>query len=391
MTIQLFKTKVHQEAIDNVNQVLTSGWLGLGPVVEEFENAFAKYTGAKYAVAFSSGTAALHVAAHLLELDHMSPVVSTPMTFVSSNHVLLYEGYHIRFADIDLSTGNLDLYHIHQACKYYHPKALMFVHYAGNTGDLDLLYEIADMYKLTIIEDAAHAAGARYYYDKSDQWEMVGKRAKFACFSFHAVKNLALGDGGMLTTTDEEIAVRARSLRWLGIDKSTSDRVKGGLYGWKYNVTSVGYKSYMNDINAAIGLGQLVHLDADNSRRKEIYHMYQAAGVPVLHAPRGSSHHMVVMLADNSKQKEKIMQALVDNDIQYGCHYTPNYYYNMYKNVPRENECADTEEFYSRCITLPTHLYLSNDDVCKVAEVIQGVRKKCNGWKGLAGESLLCS
>jgi perosamine synthetase len=374
--ISLFKTKVHEDAIKNVEEVLRSGWIGLGPKVEEFEKKFAEYIGAPYAVAFSSATAALHVAVKLLNLRPGANVITTPLTFVSSNHVLLYENLTPIFADIDMLTGNLSYGSIRKACRLYtmpkaidktfHPRVLMFVHYGGNIGDLDLLYEIAQEYKLTIIEDCAHACGGSFNGEK------VGKRAKLACFSFHAVKNMPTGDGGMLTTTDEEFAHRAKTLRWLGIDKSTADRT-GPTYGWQYDVKEVGYKYYMNDITAALGLGQLPHLDEDNTKRKEIYGVYKKAGLPMLSAKPGAAHHLAVMLAETAEQKDLITTCLTEDRIQWGCHYLPNYEYEMYKDYTRIDGCCKTEEFFQRCISLPNHLYLTNADIEQVVKTIQEV------------------
>lgn len=362
--IPLFKTKVHSEAMENVQKVLESGWIGLGPKTEEFEAAFCSYIGCQYAIAFSSATAALHTAVKLAGWKQNYSVLSTPLTFVSTNHVLLYENVVPIFADTDLSTGCLDFGSIRRMCRLYRPQGLMIVHYGGCVVDLDLLYEIAREYHLTIIEDCAHACGARYGN------EMVGARSKFACFSFHAVKNLPVGDGGMLTTNDEEIAQRAKQLRWLGIDKSTSERSKQ-IYGWRYDVKELGYKYYMNDINAAMGLGQLPHLDTDNTIRRGIYEVYKNAGLPMTSMPLGSSHHLAVMLAENREQKEQIMSRLTEHDIQYGVHYLPNYRYPIYKNVIRE--CKKTEEFYDRCISLPNHLYLQPEDLTKVIDVVKEV------------------
>jgi perosamine synthetase len=380
--IQLFKTKIHEEAIRNVEEVLRSGWVGLGPKVEEFEKKFAEYIGAPYAVAFSSATAALHVAVRLLNLRPGADVITTPLTFVSSNHVLLYENLTPIFADIDIQTGNLSLDSIRKACrlhtipkvidKTFHPRVLMFVHYGGNVGDLDLLYEIAQEYKLTIIEDCAHAAGAMYCRHHSDHQERVGARAKLACFSFHAVKNMPTGDGGMLTTTDEEFAHRAKTLRWLGVDKSTADRT-GPTYGWRYDVKEVGFKSYMNDITAALGLGQLPHLDTDNTLRVGIYETYKNAGLPMLPSKPGYAHHLAVMLAETAEQKEKIQKSLTEDNIQHGCHYLPNYYYSMYKDNIRIDGCHNTEDFYNRCISLPNHLYLQPEDLMQVVDTVKEV------------------
>jgi len=253
-----------------------------------------------------------------------------------------------------------------------YPKALMFVHYGGNVGDLDLLYEIAQEYKVTVIEDCAHATGAQYRPYHMCHFERVGHRAKLACFSFHAVKNMPTGDGGMLTTTDEEFAHRARNLRWLGVDKSTKERT-GPTYGWRYDVKEVGFKSYMNDITAALGLGQLPYLDTDNTLRVGIYETYKNAGLPMLPSKPGYAHHLAVMLADTPEQREKITANLTKHDIQFGCHYLPNYYYSMYKDALRVDGCHKTEDFYSRCISLPNHLYLQPEDLMRVVDAVKEI------------------
>ena len=247
--IPLFRTHIYQESIDNVNAVLRSGWLGLGPKTEEFEKAFCGYIGCKYAIALNSCTAALQLAVELADLPKSSRVLTTPLTFVATNHVLLQYGLDPIFVDIDPLTGNMSLESIRRLLRLYgrgehnttRPRAIMAVHYGGHPIPIDFLYEIGKEFRLTIIEDAAHACGASYLGKK------IGADSKFCCFSFHAVKNLAVGDGGMLCTNDEEIANKARKLRWFGIDKNSADRSNGG-YSWQYGVETLGYKLHMNDI-----------------------------------------------------------------------------------------------------------------------------------------------
>jgi len=374
--IPLFRTKIYQEAIDNVVATLQSGWLGLGPRVEEFEKAFCDYIGCKYAVALNSGTAALQLAMELLDLPRGSRVISTPLTFVATNHEILRAGCEPIFADTDIITGNMNDFSVRRLCRLFgkgehntnRPRAIMAVHYGGTPIPIDFLYEIGQEYHIPIIEDAAHACGSSY------MGEMVGKRARLACFSFHAVKSLVTGDGGMLATNDEELAVRARKLRWFGIDKSTADRSKNG-YGWEYNVEGLGYKLHMNDIAASIGLGQFKHLDEDIAQRHQFFEWYKEAGLDPLYESENwkSTHHLIVILAKDAGTKHKIVDNLTKNEIQTGCHYLPNYYYKMYKECLRADNCKDTEDFYSRCITLPNYIGMEREDVKLIAEKIKEI------------------
>jgi perosamine synthetase len=379
MTIPLFRTKIYQESIDNVVATLQSGWLGLGPRVEEFEKAFCNYIGCKYAVAVNSGTAALQLAMELLDLPRGSRMISTPLTFVATNHEIIRRGVDPVFADTDMTTGNADLDSIRRLCRLYgvgehntnRPRAIMVVHYGGTPIPIDFLYEIGEEYRVPIVEDCAHACGSFY------RGEMVGQRARLACFSFHAVKSLVTGDGGMLTTNDEELAERARKLRWFGINKSTADRSKNG-YGWEYTVEELGYKLHMNDINASIGLGQLKHLDEDISQRHRFFTWYRGEGLnPLYESPHAqSTHHLIVILAKDAETKKKIVDHLAKNDIQTGCHYLPNYYYKMYKECIKENNCRRVEEFYSRCITLPNYIGMTREDVRLIGEKIREVENE---------------
>lgn len=367
--IPLFKPYICQEAKDGVLRVLDSGWLGLGPEVEAFEKEFASYLGAKHAVAFNSGTGALEAAITCLDsVDVLA--VSTPNTFVSTNHVLLQHGYDIIFADIDPMTGNIDLDSVERLLTAYHPGVIMIVHYGGQPVDIDRLYEMIEGEEGTeVIEDCAHACGSTYKGRK------IGSNSRFACFSFHAVKNLPTGDGGMLVTSEKWIADKARRLRWLGIDKSTRDRTNVG-YSWEYDVHELGYKSHMNDITAAIGRAQLKRVDGDNQRRQELVDLYRKGfdGCEMIQlltqSPNSqSSNHLMEV---RCKDREKIVRALTRNDIQFGCHYKPNYLYHIYNECERENGCKGMEEFYQQALTLPLHLFLRDCDVEHICEVMKG-------------------
>ena len=378
--IQLFKPYICDEAKVNVLRVLDSGWIGLGPEVEAFEKEFASYIGTGYAVAFNSCTEALRVAVHHLESHnkcHNKLAISTPNTFVSTNHVLLQNGYEILFADIDPSTGNMDLDSVERLLSNYHPNLIMAVHYGGQSLDTDRLYKMAGEEGIEVIEDCAHACGSTYKKLKVGSWSWL------ACFSFHAVKNLPTGDGGMLVTYDKWVVEKAKKLRWLGIDKSTTDRTKGDGYSWEYDVPELGYKSHMNDITAAIGRAQLRIVDLGNKRRQELVNLYrkgldgcETVQPLVQSTDSQSSNHLMVV---RCKNREKVIQSLKENNIQFGCHYKPNYLYPMYQKFERENGCKGMEKFYREALTLPMHLFLMDKDVEQICEVIREVGDTCQG------------
>jgi perosamine synthetase len=368
MRMQLFKPVIREEAIAGVADVLRSGWLGLGPRTAEFEKAFARYVGAPYCVGVNSCTSALHLALRLLDLPPGSEVITTALSFVSTNHVILYESCRPVFADIQPDTGNLDVAAV-RAKITDRTKAIMLVHYGGYPCDLDEFYALArEMGNIPVIEDCAHACGASY------RGHRIGSYGDLHAFSFHAVKNLPMGDGGALTVRSQAYDARLRKLRWLGINADTYQRMVPGGYRWAYNVDEVGFKYHMNDIQAAIGLGQLPYVDQDNARRAEIAALYreELAGVPGLRLlrcadDRVSSHHLFVVLAEN---RDALLNKLRAHDIGAGVHYVRNDSYPMYE----EAFLPGTEFFWRRAISLPLHVYLTDEDVRFVASVIKG------GW-----------
>src|SRR5207248_2191792 len=215
----------------------------------------------------NSATSALHLATIVSGISEADEVLTTALTFVSTNHVILYEKAEPVFVDVDDRTLNIDL---SKAEKMISPRtrAVMAVHFAGNPVNLDELYDFAARHKLAVIEDAAHACGAKF------RGRRIGATG-LTCFSFHAVKNLPMGDGGMVTTNDKPIFEQLMTLRWMGIDQSTYDR-SVGKYRWEYSVESVGYKYHTNDIAAAIGLEHLKRLDEWNARRQQIVDIYRS-------------------------------------------------------------------------------------------------------------------
>ena len=244
--IPLFKPYMDDREARAVAETLRSGWITLGPKTEEFENAFAKYVGAKHAVALNSATSALHLALIVSGVKKGDEVITTPVTFASSAEVILQAGAKPVFADIDPRTLNIDHFSIKKKITKK-TKAIIVVHYGGQPCEMDAINKLANKHHIAVIEDAAHAAGSSYKGKK------IGNSKNLTTFSFHAVKNLATGDGGMITTPDADVDKRLRSLRWMGINKSTSERETEGGYRWDYDISiEGGFKYHMNDINKLV-------------------------------------------------------------------------------------------------------------------------------------------
>ena len=227
--IPVYKPYTDGKEIEYLKEVIDSGWWGLGPRTKEFEEKFAKYIGSEYAVGLNSATAALHLA--LMCIDVKGYEVITPsMTFVTTNHAVLYNGGTPVFCDIEEENLNIDADKIEELITKK-TKAIIVVHFGGYACDMDRIMKIASENNLYVIEDAAHACGGEY------KGEKLGSIGDFGSFSFQAVKNLSTGDGGMLVTNNQEWFDRLKKLRWVGISKDTFERGTGNSYDWFYDVT----------------------------------------------------------------------------------------------------------------------------------------------------------
>jgi len=220
----------------------------------------------------------------------------------------------------------------------------------------------AKHFNLKVIEDAAHACGAAWDGSKVGSFGLT-------CFSFHAVKNLPIGDGGMITTNDQDIADRLRRLRWMGIDRSTYARTRGGSYQWEYEIDEIGYKYHMNDILATIGIDHLQHLNEWNKRRAEIFWRYYKNLCPYVGWVKGggfqeSSHHLCVVKVDN---RDEVYKKLSTRGIGVGVHYRPNHLYPMFAEC-RRGRLVETKRAYNRILSLPNHLMLSDSDIDWISE-----------------------
>lgn len=373
--IQVFRPSVTEREIEAVSEVLRSGWLGLGPRTAEFESKFADYVGVEHAIGTNSATAALHLALVALGIGPGDEVLVPTMTFVSTAHVVLYCGATPIFVDIEPDTLNIDL----EDAEYRvteRTRAVMPVHYGGHACQMNELWQMADAHNLLVVEDAAHACGSQYYGQR-----VGGLRSIATCFSFHAVKNLTCGDGGMITTNQPELAHTLKRLRWCGIDKSTWDRVKTARvvqdhyshYGWYYEVHELGYKYHMNDIAAAIGLVQLGKLENANARRREIVAQYDTAFArigwlerPVEHDYTTSAHHNYVI---KTSYRDALNLYLRERDIATGVHYMPVHLHPYYRNRYWAS-LPVAEDVWTRLLTLPLYPDLTESEIEYVIQSI---------------------
>src|SRR5258707_10727454 len=247
------RQSIDEADIQAVVEVLKSDWLTTGPKIGEFEERFSAWVGAKYAVSFSSGTAALHGAAFAAGLGPGDEAITTPMTFCATANCVLYQGAKPVFADVSADTLNLDPKQVSKQISS-RTKVLLPVDYAGHPADLDAMLEIADQHGLTVVEDACHALGAEYGSRR------VGRVSHMTVFSFHPVKHLTTGEGGMVTTDNAKFTDTLRKFRNHGISSNARDRQREGQ--WHYEMVLLGFNYRLTDIACALGLQQLTKLDA---------------------------------------------------------------------------------------------------------------------------------
>ena len=372
MTIQLFKSVMEtDEILEALRPVLQSGWTGLGAKVGLFEIAMAKFLGVQDFVATNSCTAALQLAVRSLDLLPGSKVATTPISFVATNMVLLYEGLIPVFVDVDPKTGNMDPFSLADALEEHSDiKAAMVVHLGGYPADMAKIRFHAR--KLPIIEDAAHALGATYSHTAN----RVGNSENMACFSFHSVKNLPIGDGGGVATNDLDLAARLRRMRWFGITKSTAER-SVGKYDWEYDVKELGFKAHMNDVAATIGLVMLDKLAVHNTLRRRValrYREYIYGGEHPNYAGDFSSYHFYPMFFRN---RDMVMAALREAGIQFGHHYKRNDEYPVFSHALKTGAMIGTTEYTTTELTLPIHPGLSESDVAQIIEVVNAQGHHC--------------
>jgi len=388
MAIQVFKPKYRtQEVLKEIEECLEIGWTGLGFKTEKFEEAWKKYTDFENAHFVASNTVGLQIAIKVLKdankWKNGDEIITTPLTFVSSNHAILYNNLHPVFADVDDQLC-LDPKSV-EARITKKTKAVMYVGLGGNVGQYNAIKQICDKHGLKLILDAAHMAGTKVdkvYHGVATSKSHIGWDADVSVFSFQSVKNLPTADGGMICFQNKDYDALARKLSWLGIDKDTFNRTNSkGSYKWDYDVIDVGFKAHGNSIMASMGLVALKYLDEDNARRREICEMYDKGFfnldsdnsiISIFHNPECiSSRHLYQIRVAN---RDQVMEYLNANDIFPGVHYKDNTQYEMYSYG--QGTCPNAHKLSKEVISLPLHMFLTNDDIQKVIEIV----KKAVKW-----------
>lgn len=372
---------ITEEEITETAYALKSGWLAKGPRTMEFENKFAEYVGAKYAVGMNSCTAALHIALAAAGIKQGDEVITSPMTFAASANTILHIGAIPVFADIDTDTGCIDPKEIEKKITPK-TKAIVPVHYSGQACDLDKIYEIANKYGLFVSEDAAHALCTQY------KGKMIGSGLKgTAAFSFYATKNLCTGEGGMLVTDDKDIAEKARVLVTHGMSKNAWNRYSR-FGSWRYDIEEPGYKYNMFDIQAALGLVQLKRLKEMQQRREIIANRYNEAlgNIAALEIPKVPSYtshswHLYVIKIVQEQLKidrDQFINELNERNVGTSVHFIPVHLMSAYRNRfgYKEGDFINTEKWFNNIISLPLYSTMKDEDVEYVVSAVRDIVEK---------------
>jgi len=365
---------IDDDDIAAVAAALKSPYLTQGPLVEEFEKAVADYCGVKYAVAMNSGTSALHAACHSAGITKDDEVITSPITFVASANAVLYCGGRPVFADVQEETVNIDPGEIKKKISSK-TKAIIPVHFAGHPCDLEEIRDIAREHKLFVIEDAAHALGAEYKGSKIGSC----KYSDMTVLSFHAVKHITTGEGGMVTTNDKRLYQELMMFRTHGITREASLLEKKDEDPWYYEMQELGYNYRLTDFQSALGVSQLKKLDNFVSRRREIVAQYHKTFsyldgiiVPVEKSVVKSSWH--IYPARVSGDRRGIFDRLRGKGVGVNVHYIPVYLQPYYQKLGyKKGICPNAESYYAQAITLPLFPKMSDKDVESVINIVKEV------------------
>lgn len=361
------KQHITQQDIDAVIETLKADFLTQGPKIDEFEKAFANYIGCKYAVAVSNGTAALHLAALALDVQKGQKVISTPITFAASTNCVHYCGGEVLFADIDKSSFLIDLNKVEDICKKEkNVKGIIPVDFAGYPVNLEELRTIANKYGLWIIEDACHAPGA-FFIDSKQNKQLCGNGnfAEIGIFSFHPVKHIATGEGGMITTNDKKLYDKLCMLRTHGITRNP-DIMTENHGAWYYQMHELGYNYRITDFQCALGISQLQRADAGLQRRNEIANIYNEAFkntkfvTPEVVKNAFHAYHLyVIQVAD----RLGLYNYLRSKEIFTQVHYIPVHTMPFYQKLGhKKGECPVAEAYYEMCLSLPMYPTLREEE-----------------------------
>lgn len=361
--------KTDIDAIINVleeNDLLTCG-----KYVLLFENKVCEYVGVKYGVAVNSGTAALHLAINAIGINEDDEIIVPAISFVASANCVLYEKGKPIFCDIDPNTLNIDIKKIEKLITEK-TKAILFVDMCGQPCDFDEIKVLADKYNLITIQDAAHSIGAKYKNQK------VGSYADITCFSFHPVKTITTGEGGMMITNNKTFYNKAKTFRTHGISRDFKEREKIGSY--YYEMQNLGFNYRIPDILCALGISQLDKLDKFIVKRNEIANKYNNIFAPYknliepLTNKYDSAYHLYIIKINN---RDTIYQKLKELNIETNVHYLPIYLHPYYKQLGyKKGLCPNAEKVYEQILTIPIYPLLTDNDINYIANSIIDILSK---------------
>ena len=370
--IPLFKPWLGNEELEEIKSVFESGWVGLGPKTTEFENALGQYLGVKNVVGTNSCTSALHLALEILNVRGKE-VLLPALTFVSTAHAVIHAGGKPVWVDVEEDTLCMDPEDLNE--KITKKSACVIpVHYAGHPCEMDTILKIARDNDLGVVEDAAQAMGAEYRHVKIGALD-----SDLTCFSFHATKNITTGEGGAITTNSETLARRLRKLRFLGADRDTWTRLKEARERyWHFVCESVGYKYYMNDVTAAIGIAQLRKIDKILERKRYLFSRYSEmlakipdVEIPVVRNGVLPSAYAYVIKCEN---RDALMEYLGACGITTGVHYMPVHMHPPYRKYRKK--LPVTEEIWHKILTIPLYYELKDAEQDYIVEKVHEFYKK---------------
>ncbi|PIN67764.1 MAG: UDP-4-amino-4,6-dideoxy-N-acetyl-beta-L-altrosamine transaminase [Candidatus Altarchaeum sp. CG12_big_fil_rev_8_21_14_0_65_33_22] len=366
------KQSIDKDDISEVDKVLKSDWLTTGPKVSEFEENFCRYICCKYAVAVNSGTSALDIAVASIGLKKGSEIITTPFTFVATANCILYNNLKPVFVDIKKDTYNINPDEIKKKITSK-TKAIIYVDYAGQPCDISEIIKIANENNLYLIEDAAHACGAEYKNKK------VGNFADLTEFSFHPVKHITTGEGGMVTTDNKELYEKLKLLRNHGIDKDATTRF-GKDASYAYDMKLLGRNYRITDFQCALGISQLKKLDDFIKRREQIVKIYDEefenideVTTPYVKTNIKHAWHIYTILLYEKINRDKFFNLMKAKNIGVNVHYIPIYKFSYYKENFNFNDkdFTVTEDVFSRIITLPLFQGMNDEDAYDVINAVK--------------------
>ncbi|MFN0204398.1 MAG: UDP-4-amino-4,6-dideoxy-N-acetyl-beta-L-altrosamine transaminase [Bacteroidia bacterium] len=377
------KQQVTDADIQAVVEVLQSDYWTQGPVIQRFEKAFAEFTGAKYAVAVANGTAALHVAALGLGVKEGDTYLVSAMTFAASSNCILYCGGKVDFVDIDANTFLLDLNILEDKLKKSKKgqyQGIVAVDFGGLMVNLEELKSLADKHELKIIEDASHSPAA-YFIDSKGERQLCGngKFADATTFSFHPVKHIACGEGGMITTNDADVFEKMELYRTHGITRKP-ELLQENHGGWYYEMQVLGYNYRLSELHAALGISQLQRIEENVAKRNIIAQRYQQQlqDLPIqLPYLPSQDYHALHLYIIRTKQRKALYEFLRKHQIYTQVHYLPVHYLPYYQTLGfKKGDFPQTESYYEECLTLPIYPQLSETEqdfvIAKIRAFFEG-------------------